>query len=226
MENESVQVRVEAVEERPSVVTTTVINHELVHLLAKIAARNDEKNQRRKPLYNLFGVFILGVVVWMFVSYFITKTQTSRGPVLMLLLLVMDAFLFWYVNQPIERFMERRMQPFLGQEWRYTVSEEGVSLLLNGQEGTFTWDELSGWWLEDGYYLMEVGGQAIALRQQSLSEEEQERLHSLLYIYLGNPIRSEQAAPGENLSDGQTALDNELPDGLEDGTQSNPENGE
>lgn len=189
MSDERVKVRVEAVEETAPVVATTVINPELVTLLAKIAARNDEKNQKRRPLYNLLGVFMLGLAGWMFYTYYIAKTQTERGPVLMLLMLVMAGFLFWYVNQPIERFMERRMQPFLGQEWRYTVSEEGIDLLLNGQEGHFGWEELRCWWLEDGYYMMEVGGQAIAIRQADLTTEEEERLQSLLYIYLGQAIR-------------------------------------
>ena len=183
------EVRVEAVEEEQSVVTTTVIDGELVKLLAKIAARNDEKNQKRRPFYNLLGVFVLGMVGWMFYTYFIAKTQTNRGPVMMLILLAMDAVLFWYVNQPIEQFMERRMQPFLGQAWHYTVSEDGIDLLLNEQEGHFDWNELRGWWLEDGYYMMEVSGQAIAFRQANLTAEEEERLRSLLYIYLGDALR-------------------------------------
>ena len=189
MSDERVNVSVEAVEETAPVAATTVINPELVALLAKIAARNDEKNQKRRPLYNLLGVFMIGLAGWMFYTYYIAKTQTERGPVLMLLMLVMAGFLFWYVNQPIERFMEQRMKPFLGQEWRYTVSEEGIDLLLNGQEGHFDWAELRGWWLEDGYYMMEVGGQAIAIRQADLTPEEEERLRSLLYIYLGESIR-------------------------------------
>ena len=189
MSEENVRVSVEAVEETAPVTAVTVINGELVHLLAKIAARNDEKNQKRRPLYNLLGVFMLGLAGWMFYTYFITKTQTERGPVLMLLMLVMAGFLFWYVNQPIERFMERRMQPFLGQQWQYTVTENGIDLLLNGQEGHFDWNELRGWWLEDGYFMMEVNGQAIAIRQQDLTEEEEERLRSLLYVYLGEALR-------------------------------------
>ncbi len=187
-EHETAAVQVEAVDEGEAIVTTTVINEALVQLLAKIAARNEQKSQQRRPLYNILGGFILGLVFWMFYTYFISKTQTTRGPVLMLLLLTMDGFLFWYVNQPIERFMERRMAPFLGQAWQYTVTEEGVTLLLNEQEGRFDWEEMSGWWLEDGYYLMEVGGQVIALRQESLTEEEQERLRSLLYIHLGQAV--------------------------------------
>jgi hypothetical protein len=188
MENEHVNVSVEAVEETAPVEATTVINAELVKLLAKIAARNDEKSQKRRPLYNLLGVFMIGMALWMGYTYFISKTQTERGPVLMLLMLVMAGFLFWYVNQPIEEFMERRMQPFLGQQWQYTVTEAGIDLLLNGQEGHFGWEELRGWWLEDGYFVMEVGGQAIAIRQQDLSEDEEERLRSLLYVYLGEAI--------------------------------------
>ena len=188
MENEHMSVSVEAVEETAPVEATTVINAELVKLLAKIAARNDEKSQKRRPLYNLLGVFMIGLALWMGYTYFISKTQTERGPVLMLLMLVMAGFLFWYVNQPIEQFMERRMQPFLGQQWRYTVTETGVDLLLNGQEGHFDWEELRGWWLEDGYFMMEVGGQAIAIRQQDLTQDEEERLRSLLYVYLGAAI--------------------------------------
>jgi hypothetical protein len=189
MEKEHVNVSVEAVEETAPVEAVTVINAELVKLLAKNAARNDEKNQKRKPLYNLLGVFMIGLAGWMAYTYFITRTQTERGPVLMLLMLVMAGFLFWYVNQPIEEFMERRMQPFLGQQWHYTVTEDGIDLLLNGQEGHFGWEELRGWWLEDGYFLMEVNGQAIAIRQQDLTEEEEERLRSLLYVYLGEAIQ-------------------------------------
>jgi hypothetical protein len=189
MEKEHVNVSVEAVEETAPVEAVTVINAELVKLLAKNAARNDEKNQKRKPLYNLLGVFMIGLAGWMAYTYFITRTQTERGPVLMLLMLVMAGFLFWYVNQPIEEFMERRMQPFLGQQWHYTVTEDGIDLLLNGQEGHFGWEELRGWWLEDGYFLMEVNGQAIAIRQQDLTEEEEERLRSLLYVYLGEALR-------------------------------------
>jgi hypothetical protein len=85
--------------------------------------------------------------------------------------------------------MERRMQPFLGQQWQYTVTENGIDLLLNGQEGHFDWNELRGWWLEDGYFMMEVNGQAIAIRQQDLTEDEEERLRSLLYVYLGEALR-------------------------------------
>ena len=191
LEKESVEVSVEAVEEQEAIETTTVIDETLVSVLAKNVARNDEESRKRRPLYNLLGVFILGMVGWMFYTYFIARTQTNRGPVLMLILLVMDVFLFWYVNQPIEQFMERRMKPYIGQQWHYTVTEEGVDLLLNGQVGHFDWKEMRGWWLEDGYYLMEVGGQAIAIRQGNLTGEEEERLRSLLYVYLGDALREE-----------------------------------
>jgi hypothetical protein len=191
LEKESVEVSVEAVEEQEAIETTTVIDETLVSVLAKNVARNDEESRKRRPLYNLLGVFILGMVGWMFYTYFIAKTQTNRGPVLMLILLVMDVFLFWYVNQPIEQFMERCMKPYIGQQWQYTVTEEGVDLLLNGQVGHFDWKEMRGWWLEDGYYLLEVGGQAIAIRQGNLTGEEEERLRSLLYVYLGDALRED-----------------------------------
>lgn len=185
-QSEAVEVRVERAEEdEQPLECVTVIDAPLVALLAKIAARGDEKSGKYRPLYNLLGVFMIGLVLWMGYTYFIAKTQTSRGPVLMVLLLVMALFLFWYVNQPIERFIERRMQPFLGQQWVYTVTEEGVDLLLNGQTGHFDWDELRGWWQEDGYYLMEVSGQVIALPERAFDAQQAERLRSLLYIYLG-----------------------------------------
>ncbi len=192
LENDTMNVTIEEVEESAALETTTVIGNDLVRLLAKIAARNDVKNQKRRPLYNLLGVFVLAMVVWMFYTYYIAKTQTNRGPLMMLILLAMDVSLFWYVNQPIEQFMEKRMKPFLGQQWHYTVDDEGVGLVLNQQEGRFAWNEIRGWWLEDGYYLMDVSGQAIAIRQDNLTAEEEEQLKSLLYIYLGEalPIES------------------------------------
>lgn len=188
-ENETMSITIEEVEEEAaSVESTTMIDEELVHLLAKIAARNDEKNQKRRPLYNLLGVGILLLAGYFAYTYFITKTNTERGPVMIIMLVIMAGILFWYVNQPLITFMENRMKPFLGQAWKYTVTDEGVELDLNGQKGVFAWEEIRGWWLEDGYYLMEVSGQIIAIQQASLDEDEEAELKSLMYIYLGDAL--------------------------------------
>lgn len=194
-ENETLDVTIEAVkDEDEAIETCTVVTPELVTLLAKIAVRTDAKSQKRRPLYNLLGVFIVAAALYFAYTYFITKTNTERGPAIIVIMLIMAGILFWYVNQPLQQFMENRMKPFLGMEWNYRVSDEGVTLTLGGQTSTFQWEEIRGWWLEDGYYMMDVSGQSIALKADSLDEEETERLNSLLYIYLGNetPIVNEQ----------------------------------
>lgn len=191
-ENETMNVTIEAVEEEnDSIETCTVVTPELVTLLAKIAVRTDAKSQKRRPLYNLLGVFIVAASLYFAYTYFITKTNTERGPAIIAIMLVMAGILFWYVNQPLQQFMENRMKPFLGMQWYYSVSEEGVSLTLNNQISTFQWEEIRGWWKEDGYYLMDISGQSIALKADSLDEDETERLLSLMYIYLGNEMTVE-----------------------------------
>lgn len=188
-ENETLNVTVEAIEEEEAPLETcTVVTPELVTVLAKVAVRNDAKSQKRRPLYNLLGVFIVAAALYFAYTYFITKTNTERGPSIIGILLVMAGILFWYVNQPLQQFMENRMKPFLGMQWFYQISEEGISLTLNNQTSTFLWDEIRGWWREDGYILMDVSGQSIALEEASFDEEERERLLSLLYIYLGNEL--------------------------------------
>lgn len=187
-ENETLNVTIEAIEEEEEDVlqTCTEVTPELVTLLAKIAVRGDAKNQRRRPMYNLLGVFIVAAALYFAYTYFITKTNTQRGPAIIVMMLVMAGILFWYINQPLQQFMENRMKPFLGMQWFYEISDNGVTLNLNGQSSTFGWEEISGWWQEDGYYVMDVNGQTIALKADSFDEEETERLNSLLYIYLGN----------------------------------------
>lgn len=188
-ENETMNITIEEVEEEAaSVESATIIDDELVHLLAKIAARNDVKNQKRRPLNNLLGVGILLLAGYFAYTYFVTKTNTERGPVIIGLLVIMAGILFWYVNQPITTFMEKRMKPYLGQAWKYTVTDSGVELDLNGRKGHFDWEEMRGWWLEDGYYLMEVGGQIIAVKQENLDGDEEAELKSLMYIYLGDAL--------------------------------------
>lgn len=186
-ETESLNVTVEAIEEEDDALETcTVVTPELVTVLAKVAVRKDAKSQKKRPMYNLLGVFIVCAALYFAYTYFITKTNTERGPAIIAIMLVMAGILFWYVNQPLQQFMENRMKPFLGMEWNYRIAEDGISLTLNGQTSTFAWNEISGWWMEDGYYMMDVNGQSIALKADSFDEDETERLTSLLYIYLGN----------------------------------------
>lgn len=188
-EQEALHITIEEIKDEPTVIeTTTVVDADLVHVLAKIAARLDSKNQQRRPLYNLLGVGIDVLALYWAYTWFITKTNTERGPAMIILLIIMSGILFWYVNQPLEQFMENRLKPFLGQEWQYAVTDEGVNVTLNGQSSVFEWQEIRGWWVEDGFYLMDVGGQSIALRQDSLEPEEEEALRSLLYIYLGKEL--------------------------------------
>lgn len=195
-QNEAVNITVEEVEEESRLVveTTTVVEDKLVHLLAKIAARQDKKMQKRRPLFNALGVLILLLAAYFAYTYFVTKTNTTRGPVIIALMVIMAITLLKYINTPIVTFMENRMKPFLGQAWHYVVSDEGVQLTLNGREGTFQWEEMRGWWMEDGYYMMEISGQSIAIRQDNLDQDEEEDLKELLYIYLGDalPVETEE----------------------------------
>jgi hypothetical protein len=195
-EAETVNVTVEELEDDSpvQVETVTTVDNDLIHLLAKIAARKDEKQQKRRPFYNLLGVLILVIAAYLAYTYFITKTNTTRGPVIILLMVIMAVTLLRYINTPIIQFMEQRMKPFLGQSWHYVASDDGIELTLNGQNATFQWEEIQGWWLEDGYYMMEINGQAIAFKQDNLDDEEEQDLKSLLYIYLGDamPVNSEK----------------------------------
>ncbi len=194
MENETLNITIEEVEEESAVVeSTTIVDETLVHLLAKIAVRRDESHQKRRPLYNAMGVGIILLALYFAYTYFITKTNTTRGPAIVAIMIIMGGMLLWYVNQPLLNFMENRMKPFMGQAWHYRVTEDGVGLLFNHQETVFAWSEITGWWLEDGFYMMEVGGQAIAIRQDSLEPEDEEVLKSLLYIYLGNAMEVVEA---------------------------------
>lgn len=167
-----------------SVEVSTTVDSALVHLLAKIAARRDKKT-RHRVLYNVVGVAILLLAAWFAYTYFVTKTNTTRGPAIIALMIIMAVTLLRYINTPIITFMERRMQPYLGQVWHYRFSDEGIELTLRERPALFEWSEFSGWWLEDGFYLLEVSGQAVAVRRDRLEPEEDEDLRSLLYIYLG-----------------------------------------
>ncbi|MCD7886413.1 MAG: YcxB family protein [Clostridiales bacterium] len=188
---DSVNVTIEEVDEeesRPIVETTTVIDQRLVHVLAKSAARRDQKSEKRRPLYTALAIVILVLAVYLAYTYFITKTNTTRGPVMIAIMVIMAITLLQYLRTPLVDTMERRMQPYLGQAWHYVVSDDGITLTLNGQEALFKWEEITGWWLEDGCYMMEVAGQAIVFRQDSLDEDEEEDLKELLYVYLGDAM--------------------------------------
>ncbi|MCD7821404.1 MAG: YcxB family protein [Clostridiales bacterium] len=188
---DSVNVTIEEVDEedsRPIVETTTVIDQRLVHVLAKSAARRDQKSEKRRPLYTALAIVILVLAAYLAYTYFITKTNTTRGPVMIAIMVIMAITLLQYLRTPLVDTMEKRMQPYLGQAWHYIVSDDGITLTLNGQEALFKWEEITGWWLEDGCYMMEVAGQAIVFRQDSLDEDEEEDLKELLYVYLGDAM--------------------------------------
>ncbi|MCD8354490.1 MAG: YcxB family protein [Clostridiales bacterium] len=193
-QNETMNVTIEEMDEeesRPIVETTTVIDERLVHVLAKSAVRRDQKSEKRRPIYTGLAIAILVLAAYLAYTYFITKTNTTRGPVMIIIMVIMAITLLRYLRTPLIDTMERRMQPYLGQAWHYVISDDGITLTLNGQEALFKWEEITGWWLEDGCYMMEVAGQAIVFRQDSLDEDEEEDLKELLYVYLGDAMSVE-----------------------------------
>ncbi len=198
-QNETMNVTIEEVDEeesRPIVETITVIDQRLVHVLAKSAARRDQKSEKRRPIYTGLAIAILVLAAYLAYTYFITKTNTTRGPVMIAIMVIMAITLLRYLRTPLIDTMERRMQPYLGQAWHYVVSDDGITLTLNGQEALFKWEEITGWWLEDGCYMMEVAGQSIVFRQDSLDEDEEDDLKELLYVYLGDAMSVENLDEG------------------------------
>lgn len=202
-EQEVMNVTVEAVddgetdleeeEQAVSVSTTTEINEKLVHLLAVITARRDVKSRKKTRYYYGLVVIMYALAAYWFYTYYILKTGT-RGPIIMLLMLVMASFLLRYLRTPPVTIAESRMRPYLGQKWSYRFDDEGIHNTINGgNEGVFAWSELTCWWEEDGYLLLEVGGQLVAVCMDNLDEEEQEQLRGLCWVYLGD-AKQENAA--------------------------------
>ncbi len=182
-------------EEKVSLSTVTEINEKLVHLLAAVTARQDIKSRKKARYYYALVVLMYALAVYWFYTYYITETG-SRGPVIILLMVVMASFLLRYLRTPPAVIAESRMRPFLGQKWSYRFDDEGVHNAINGgQEGVFGWGELTCWWEEEGYLLLEVGGQLVAVCMDNLDEEDQEQLRGLCWVYLGDARQVQAAEP-------------------------------
>lgn len=189
-ENERMNVTVEAVEENEeekeavSVDAITVIDQDLIHLLATIAVRRDQKSRKWTPLYYGLVVVMFALAVYWIYTYYVTKTGT-RGPVMIVLMIVMGAVLLRYLRTPPLAAAEARMRSFLGQRWHYRIDDEGIHMVDGDRESGFQWSDITCWWEESGYLLTEIAGQVIAIREDALEPEELEDLKGLCWVYLG-----------------------------------------
>lgn len=180
-------VTVEAVEEEEAtyISTETFLDEKLIHLLAVISARRDTKSRKWVPLYWVVAVFMLVCAVWWSYAYLILKDKT-RGPVIIALMVIMAVILIRYLRTPPVQVAARRMKAYLGQRWAYGFDDEGIHMENNGQEGCFKWEEVAGWWEEEGYLIFEISRQVLAVKEDTLEPEELEGLKDLCWVYLGD----------------------------------------
>lgn len=191
-DQEIMNVTVEAVEEEETeeledtgVSAVTVIEPQVVDVLANITARRDVKSRKKTPYYYGLVVLMYALAAYWAYTRYVTKTG-SRGIVIIAMMLIMATILLRYLRTPPEMVAKARMQPYLGQHWHYRFDDEGIhNSINNGPEGVFEWDEVTCWWEEEGYLILEVGGQHIAIKLEDLDEDELEELKSLCWVYLG-----------------------------------------
>ena len=139
-----------------------------------------------RPIFAIFGVLILGGVIWALIEQ--PPFKTTNGTILILCLTYLISYFFIFL--PLKSSSAVKNKRIFSDDWRWKFDEYGVSLTAPGVSSQISWDSFINAKENKNYFLLYTGKESYLPIPKRLfnSKEQLEGLSEMINEKLKHPI--------------------------------------